>query len=876
MRKHYTSYILHLAPIIAAALMTASCTLSTEEWVIPEEEKGFDEPVTVENEFGTVTYQFQDDVVYVTKNLQDYLIRVEDDSILYFSSTMPRQYQPKEGMKLATGCARKLPHGLNHRVLSVENEGGILRVATTRTDIDDVYKVLKYEIDAYVSTPDISELDELDLALSDIEMEDSVATYWGIADPLPEEQKRQIRTRAGDDDEYVESNKLVDNNFLENVLFDFTFNSTNLIEFGSSLGPIFDAFLGSYERFSSPFLELPVKPFVEVSLKHTKYQKVHMAQDKEIKYEENYTDSWAETEVDALLGLEFEKAMGEKDDGQLDNEFYGTVMGLFSMRDTPEDYKIRNAFKNGAIKTGSKAIEGLKWRFPFMVGPVPCAFLLAFKVTPEISMQGAFQISTTLVEPKVRNGYLVKNGEKKVWDNEKLEDGAHFEPRGIGLSGEFKAGITATISAGFEVAATLGTTINANGELAFEAQGSVMKGSEDGKAFDGNFVVYADLWADWQVYVKPFGFDLWEETLWESPRASLFKLSYKNYPELGDIHASRPKILTEGDYASQYLYQADYDITSLGLDNPLLPFTIKKYMPGMRVYFGPIDNGNYKEMDLQMENISGFYTFADRPKIDKGKKYAFSYIGEYPDDVDQIYYVPYVYNIDEDKYYYGLDNSLSWEKRLKECIDDEVVLDDDGRVVEVGRPSIKTYRHQQVYGGTTPTSKSHETNGYINLTDKSGDSGGQSLVDPSSLREYKIYTVVDVTNGSRMREWGLKFYVFDNDGKKKLMRRKIPVNIPKSGRYTFIISFLTNWSLPPISYKEEPHLYVRAQPYFIFDDLVNLVSNSLQEETDRLSLERIQIDYEHKDETDDLIKKGGSSAWGEVQSIDIHTDSERL
>ena len=113
-------------------MLLSGCTLSMEEWEVPEEEVGKDEVATIETEYGSLSYQFADSVLYVTEKIQElYLVRTEADSILYFNSAMPGHLKPYVGAKLAASFSKDLPNGLSNRVTEVTDLGGILRVTTT-------------------------------------------------------------------------------------------------------------------------------------------------------------------------------------------------------------------------------------------------------------------------------------------------------------------------------------------------------------------------------------------------------------------------------------------------------------------------------------------------------------------------------------------------------------------------------------------------------------------------------------------------------------------------------------------------------------------------------------------------------------------------
>ena len=204
-------------PFVLVFLMQAGCTLSMEEYIVPEEDRGQGELYTQQEEFGTISYQFKDSVLSVTDNIQEkYLVRVESDSILYFSDQIPQQWRPYVGMKLASHITHALPWGLNHKVIAVENLGGILKVTATKVSSDEIYEDLKIYLDAPVGTPDLSGLTEEELKdygyelMIDPETGDSVIMDWNDYDvargvrPAGAKRKslkRYLARTRGDDDE---------------------------------------------------------------------------------------------------------------------------------------------------------------------------------------------------------------------------------------------------------------------------------------------------------------------------------------------------------------------------------------------------------------------------------------------------------------------------------------------------------------------------------------------------------------------------------------------------------------------------------------------------------------------------------------------------
>ena len=85
-------------------LVLGSCTLSMEEWVLPEEERGVHEPYTVKNDNIEVTYQYNEDVKPITKNVMEYFVASEADTILYFADNVRKDWIPEVGEIAAMGC----------------------------------------------------------------------------------------------------------------------------------------------------------------------------------------------------------------------------------------------------------------------------------------------------------------------------------------------------------------------------------------------------------------------------------------------------------------------------------------------------------------------------------------------------------------------------------------------------------------------------------------------------------------------------------------------------------------------------------------------------------------------------------------------------
>jgi len=152
-----------LFTILLSLLLVVSCTLSMEEFVVPEEEQGFEEPVTEEFDFGEITFQLNEDVQRVTENVQEYIVAVKADTILYFAENTPEKWMPQVGKILFAEASRLIPMALGHRVLSVTKENGMYKVVVTQATKDEVFKDLQYEIDMDYLVPEIPMYDSLQI-----------------------------------------------------------------------------------------------------------------------------------------------------------------------------------------------------------------------------------------------------------------------------------------------------------------------------------------------------------------------------------------------------------------------------------------------------------------------------------------------------------------------------------------------------------------------------------------------------------------------------------------------------------------------------------------------------------------------------------------
>ena len=137
------------------SLLLGSCTLMMEDIDNDDAEKvnieevGFDEPYTLKTEFGDVTFQYGDSTRVLHQEAMNFLVKVEGDSILYFTDNIPKELLIPVGQYVSMGCNEHLRHGLCSRVESLTQQNGMYRMVTSRMPNSKVFKQM--DVDVFVN-----------------------------------------------------------------------------------------------------------------------------------------------------------------------------------------------------------------------------------------------------------------------------------------------------------------------------------------------------------------------------------------------------------------------------------------------------------------------------------------------------------------------------------------------------------------------------------------------------------------------------------------------------------------------------------------------------------------------------------------------------
>ena len=852
------------------SLLLTGCTLTLDEYIIPDEEKGVGELYTQKDEFGIVSFQFKDSVLNLTDNIQEkYLVRVESDSILYFSTDIPREWRPYVGMKLASHITHALPWGLNHEVIAVEDVGGFLKVTAKKVSTEEVYEHLNICIDAPVGCPDLSGLSEEELKdygyelMIDPETGDSVIMDWNDYDVAkgtrPAGAKRKslkrylARTRGEDDENEEKKDEGKDWDKQSDEMYKKGFSTTEWVDqfwdtrdldgleqLGGALGTAWN-FLGNRLKASaasarsnmSDIISGDWDPYLGIGLKIVSYEKVHIEEYKDRKYEFKYTETWKDITIKAEAGV---SASASFKRNQNTHATYGNAEDMIAqMKEFSRASKIPRILPNKGLKTScSYSWDHIKVRFPlgFVCG-VPVAAILGAQITPIIEVNGSVAVSVTYTTDKVRSIHKVENG--IVEDYDTVITPGHISGGEVTGNASLKIGAAARGFAGIEVGASVGVTIGINAEAYAEGEVSLnlmnIKTDEgtDGLQFgglSGSVSLNAFWYWDVQMFVAPLGIDLWSKQLFKGDNHELggsganinIGPNVKNVTSgVGFGYLMGDDYDDESGYVSATMWVGDMDLCKK------IFMRKNTYYPGMRIYFGPIADNHWTYMyplrsQIGEEKNYGYETIPDMGDWKPAKSntsYSFLWngnLGEMAkkykvDKIDEVHMMPVFYCYKDD---YDPSDDFPWEAVQWIDEDQMILVDDVTSWQSVAEPYIYTVMSGQI---------SCQDMGMCEQGSVLGQ-GGNSWDMAKHIYRYSFFVTVDVMGANRMKGWGLDLKMYDPwKNRIKDSHTVFKIDRLRSGRYTFIFTFDTEWyankSLVSKDGKEVTNqMYFTVKPYW--------------------------------------------------------------
>ena len=907
MKRFYIIYLL------GSLSLFAGCTLSMEEWEISEEDRGKDEIYTEETEYGDISYQFSDSVLYVTDNIQEqYLVRVERDSILYFSDLLPDEWRPYVGMKMAAGISHMLPYGLNHRVISVQNVGGFYKVVTTKTSIEDVYKHLSYCIDMDVAAPDLGGMDSTELADYGYQMHidpvtgDTTIIDWNDYDiaqgerPAYARRKSLIRTRA---EKEMDEKKADESGVETTTWFDVMLDTRDVSKIKEGAGFAAKAWHGINTAFLDKVKAASAKAakkkidwdfYAGFGMKLTSFTHVHAERDEEKNYECDYTDTWTEFDFRAEVG--FEAKNNSNYDKQPNLAYYDNVNFGIPAREFIDGMK--DAMKGKAIPStlsdAKKSWNNLKVRIILPLAcPVTVAIILEGSITPQVVLNGCLCAKFKYTSDKVRSGQEIRNGEPKKYEDEVIEEGK-FENDGLVGKGSFKVGASFRAAVGFEVASSVGLTVGANMDVFLEGNISadigkmIVDQQEEHNVINnikGDVRFYCDIYGDIRIFVAPLGISLWEKQTNKFLVKNLFNYAYSVSPSVIAKNAEgrfQFGNVADTEIPDQFGY-VDQWICYRNLDGINSFFSKGLRYAGAKCYFGPIKDNKWILMTPVDNNYDPYSNVGKYGLASAGPTYRFrsfvdlaKYADKPNEPIQELHVVPVFYSYKSD--YNPTFSANNFEQSLKYIDYDNIIeLTSEDIIVDTGKPLITTLHAGHIE--SMDIDEMVDKGQYIGWNGNSdGNKNGINQIEKGkskALRLYTFYTTVKVQGGSLMDGWGLTVYIL-SPKKKTLLKQVIPVNKLRTGTYSFLFSFYSDWAPQSMVANpedeedlqtDESKLYFQVTPYWNVSAGNEMMTVPA---ADKKSLRKFPITYFKDDDSNmwtKITKNPGT--YGESDNINL-------
>lgn len=146
---HFLRYSL-LAALAATAL--TACTLYMDE---PEGDEylrtdaGYldTEAIELPDSAGTIHYKYNQKTIPINDETLEYLVKVESDTILYFSGSMPEDILPGVGSMMTSTFRDQFPHAFCHKCIERTEEAGIYRCVFTKCSLAEAFDELIIDVD---------------------------------------------------------------------------------------------------------------------------------------------------------------------------------------------------------------------------------------------------------------------------------------------------------------------------------------------------------------------------------------------------------------------------------------------------------------------------------------------------------------------------------------------------------------------------------------------------------------------------------------------------------------------------------------------------------------------------------------------------------
>ncbi len=737
--------------LLIISFLLSCCTLSMEDYLVPEEERGFDEAETVQNEFGSVTYQFKDGVRSITENIQEYIVEVEDDSVIYFMDNTPKDWLPRVGDLVSAMCSPVIPFGLNHRVIDVRDVGGLYKVTCTGASRDEIFEKLIIDLDYELTTPDIPVYDSLYLDSLGIKAEDLVIEdlslledYYG-SEAMAKAKKPRRAYRKTANWKHTRAALELPNEVL----------ATRGEQSSDSV---------MYWRMDKlTFTEPTTKTkfaLAGVLEKHSR-QHVIYKEDKEEDYKKQVTTD---------KSYDIWKVSSSITAGK----------SVFKPHDTQEIKKLKElkqALKNLALvkPKGKKPIVGGKILFPIPFMP---AVSVAFNISGNISFEGAVCVDVTVRQnhPETETVYEYKDGKEIYYPTKQIKSG-NASLTDLQLYGSLSLSVQARAGIGIEITGTgIGgdVGIGITGKITLKAplieEQQYTDETTASLITDNSYLTLESFFfIDGCIYISPAGLELLKYT-YTFLKETLFKTTLYPIPQV-DKNLCKHTYTIQNDQVDNSINWTLFK-TSMGFSHLWSIGPPSNYcFPRMRVYLGGY-GGECEVLKLatgEHAAVKEDETYSFEKKIETGR-------------YDKIIFVPCIFDAMHSHYYEFRESAMTFGDAKPSF----TFVKEKSRV----SLSINKYFEEEIDG-------EEEQQEFLKEYGLDKLPAWMRNLDKWFFHEHAL--AIDIKNMGMVEQWGMKVVVtsYPNGVAQKLIEKDVYVSkrntYLKAGKKTIVCSFVTNW-----------------------------------------------------------------------------------
>ena len=740
-------------------LTMTSCMLSMEEFIVPEDQKGKEEPYTEVGPYGEVTYQYHENVTSLNGEPQNYIAMMNDTEI-WFMDNMPEKWIPKEGHFIAANCSQTIPLGICSKVLSVTRENGMIRVVHEVAPRSDVFKTLVARIDFDYNMPGLVDFEE-DSTATESSRSRSIGRpgHWLNDSVFVDMSFYGDESRANPDGTHTEPTKFqIAKNFsLKNgkeLCFDISYESTDVVT-------------------------------------------VHHFEDLVKNYKEEWNDTYTERTINILVGYGNNSEEASKSLAHFPKD----MLDINGMKGVMENVK-KELTKNNTVKAINPVLS---------LPGCPFGIIFRFDVSVGYTLMGYGKAEVKYRSETHRTGYIYDNGDKREIDRDVKNPGKepYTKTTNIQFGGTADFWLRGRLGVGVIVGnqvTGVGGVIGIEGKVGFKATLETESFKDyvlvDRQNFNAGLYASFSGFGEGLMVVGPF-------------TASLGDFNF-NTVEVSTMSNMKAEVNTKKTKSKLETEETEYIIEDEH-GNPCIDPVTGGLMIGVRNELIINTSLNFKKLEtffvfpmIEPQN--------QRPalRIYEGEILGGSDKCVQEVKMDEVLQADKTYNFTVNLKDAGLSEKVGVYEVVP-CIYDKATklvteYRNNSIIVTPGVPVITQPMCYQWFA------RELSEDAWEQYLEEYGEAyfKGKKRED---FTEYAFTTVVELKNCTGVKEWGMKFKLWHPDAGVVLNREySVPFNgLCPAGKYTIISSFISEIR-PKEPGKGIDAINVTAKPYCKYDD----------------------------------------------------------